>query len=435
MLATIIIAMVLHAVGVSLIVAEQTIVDTVWVRNVLETFGRPGYFNGLAIGNNSQVMLAAYGRVGGTHSVFQIDMATGIAIDSMPTPFNEVKDFVMASKAGVFAIGGVGNVIHIYRWPEKTLIREIRDTAATVLPWQYPFLAITSDGRKLYNGTSNKLFDVETGDVLWVLPQRGGTDATPVITPDDQYLLTLAHNLGGNAALLMEVATGRWMATFPGGSGGSIQAVGISDDARYTAVYRPEFGSEKQSLVVYDRGTQTIVMDTIMDGANGFSKVYGIHFTHESTGMFVCASLVRGYGNVHDLVHYRFGSWQPDLVVKYGGQKRTADWKYFYGMAGGQLWLSRANLDPVGVQEQSPGAVEVFPQPSSGSLELRNVPASDGSAVVRMMAMEGRLAFEQEVFLMNGRCLIVTEGLSSGVYVLRLSRQGQVLCSTSVVIR
>ena len=410
--------------------AQPVITDTVWFRTNLQIGLEE--IRGCAMGGIPLQMVICDNTVTGDR-LHEIDLETGAITATINTGHTiQVWDMAMASNANVVVTADLSGELRIWRWPEKTLVRVINDHGGAE-----PHVAITSDGKRVFNSNSGHLFDVETGDTLWTFPIQGGSRCKPVMTPDDRLLITALNTYGPNgpasAALLIDVATGAWIGTFPGtitGSIGIVTACSLSDDGRFVAVFRDQ---DRSTLTVYDRQTETIVMDTTFEQT---ITANFIAFDPTNSGfLFNCFVYPPGIPQ-RDAVYFHMGDWRPTHIVMYGASFHSPDWRYYYGCSQGGVWLSRADLTPMSAPiDEASQHVTIVPHPAGTTFEMRQVPAPDGPVIVEVSSMDGRSLLHEEAFLAEGAVHVSVSSIAPGTFTLRLVRDAQVLCSTMITIR
>ena len=412
-------------------------VDTLWTRT-LPDLGMVD-FQGCALGGTPQVFLVAAQKekgIPGYRKVFIVmDPITGDTLRTVPNGhYGGVQDMSFARDANVFA-SCEGTVIKVWRWPEMELIRTIYCDGEAL---GASSALLTNDGTRVFDAASGVMFDVASGDTVWFVGRRLCNVAKPKLSTDGHFLLV--HDCGVNAmfhdrGILFDAETGQELGSFGGGSGDDyIAAMAVSAEGRYVAITR-EYGDSPPangSLIVYDRDTKTVLMNRSLPAADGGARV---DFTPGATGVLLGGGLFGNSQQYWDWDYYP--AWSSTALYRFCwmGQYFSKDWTLNYGFRHSMIGISRFNLETVGVQEELPPSSALYPNPGDGTITAV-VAASDGPVVFTISDVSGREASTGTAAVTNGRChLHATPPLPAGTYVLRLSRAGQLLFSSPLVVR
>jgi hypothetical protein len=68
-----------------------------------------------------------------------------------------------------------------------------------------------------------------------------------------------------------------------------------------------------------------------------------------------------------------------------------------------------------------PFAISIYPVPNNGTFYLNVQPANVGTALLKLIDMSGRQVYQQEISLQNGSLQKIEPGMSTGVYMLKLT--------------
>jgi hypothetical protein len=89
-----------------------------------------------------------------------------------------------------------------------------------------------------------------------------------------------------------------------------------------------------------------------------------------------------------------------------------------------QLRSDRAPVySPIKAVEIKPVAfaISIYPVPNNGTFYLDVQPTNVGTALLKLLDMSGRQVYQQEVSLANGSLQKIEPGMSTGIYMLKLT--------------
>ncbi|RYE89272.1 MAG: T9SS type A sorting domain-containing protein, partial [Cytophagaceae bacterium] len=66
-------------------------------------------------------------------------------------------------------------------------------------------------------------------------------------------------------------------------------------------------------------------------------------------------------------------------------------------------------------------AISVYPVPNNGSFYIEVQPANVGTALLKLLDMSGRQVYQEEISLANGALQKIEPGMSTGLYMLKLT--------------
>ncbi|WP_382311730.1 T9SS type A sorting domain-containing protein [Hymenobacter bucti] len=132
----------------------------------------------------------------------------------------------------------------------------------------------------------------------------------------------------------------------------------------------------------------------------------------KSTDGHVFTDLLRQPGGATSLVTHSYDAIDPQPAT---------GWNYY------RLQQLRSDRTPVysPIKAVEIKAVEfvisVYPVPNNGTFYLDVQPANVGTALLKLIDMSGRQVYQQEVSLANGSLQKIEPGMSTGIYMLKLT--------------